>query len=48
MEIISREFIKSGLDVPAVPGPEIAPDKYEKEFQNFIMKVLGARDVSSR
>ncbi len=48
METISREFVKSGLDVPAIPGPEIAPEKYEKEFQNFIMRVLGARDVSSR
>jgi hypothetical protein len=45
METIGREFVKSGLDVPAVPGPEIAPERYEKEFQNFIMKVLGARDV---
>ncbi|MGB7294812.1 MAG: helix-turn-helix domain-containing protein [Candidatus Aminicenantales bacterium] len=48
METISREFAKSGLDVPPVPGPEIAPENYEKEFQNFIMRVLGARDVSSR
>jgi hypothetical protein len=48
METIGREFVKSGLDVPAVPGPEIAPEKYEEEFQNLIMRVLGARDVSGR
>jgi len=48
METISREFVKSGLDIPPAPGPEIVPDKYEKEFQNFIMRVLGAKNVSSR
>jgi hypothetical protein len=48
MEAISREFNKSGLEVPHVPGPEIAPEKYENEFQKFIIRVLGARDVSSR
>ncbi|MDH7511990.1 MAG: helix-turn-helix domain-containing protein [Clostridiales bacterium] len=48
METINREFVKSGLDVPPVPGPEVPPEKYEKEFQNFIMRVLGARNVSSR
>ena len=46
METIGREFAGSGLDVPAVPGPEITPEKYEREFQNFILRVLGARDVS--
>ncbi len=48
METINREFMKSGLDVPAVPGAEIAPEKYEKEFQAFIIRILGARDVSGR
>lgn len=48
METINREFVKSGLDVPVVPGLEIPPEKYEKEFQNFIMRVLGAGDVPSR
>jgi len=48
MEAISREFLKSGLDVPAVPGAEIVPERYENEFKSFIMKVLGARDVSGR
>ena len=48
MATIGHEFIRSGLDVPAVPGPEVAPGEYEKEFENFIIKVLGAGDVSSR
>jgi len=48
MDTISREFLKSGLDVPAIPGAEIAPERYENEFQSFIMRVLGARNVSGR
>lgn len=43
METIGLEFSKSGLDLPPVPGPEVAPDRYEQEFQTFISKVLGAR-----
>ena len=40
METISLEFLKSGLDLPAVPGEGISPDMYEEEFQKFIAKVL--------
>ncbi len=43
METISLEFSKSGLDLPAVPGEKISPDKYEEEFQNFITRLLRAR-----
>jgi hypothetical protein len=48
METISREFLKSGLDVPQIPGIEVGPEKYERAFQNFIIRVLGARDESGR
>jgi hypothetical protein len=48
METISREFLKSGLDVPQIPGIEVGPEKYEREFQKFIIRVLGARDESGR
>ena len=40
METISLEFLKSGLDLPAVLGEGISPDMYEEEFQKFIAKVL--------
>lgn len=43
MGTISLEFSKSGLDLPPVPGPEIAPDRYEQAFQAFVTKVLEAR-----
>jgi len=42
MEAISLEFEKSRLVLPPVPGREVKPAKYEEEFQNFIIKVLGA------
>lgn len=45
METISVEFLKSGLDLPSVPGPGVGPDRYEQEFQTFITKVLGARQT---
>jgi hypothetical protein len=40
METISLEFSKSGLDLPAVPGEKISPDKYEEKFQNYITRLL--------
>ena len=40
MDAISLEFSKSGLDLAVVPGREIGPERYEKEFQDFIAKVL--------
>jgi len=42
METITTEFSRSGLEHPPVPGPDVKPDKYEKEFQSFITRVLGA------
>lgn len=42
METISIEFSKSGLEHPPVPGPDVKPDEYEKAFESFITKVLGA------
>ena len=40
MEIIVPELIKSGLECPPAPGPEVGPNQYEKEFQDFVLKVL--------
>jgi len=48
MEEISLEFEKSRLDLPPVPGREVKPSEYEEEFQNFIIKVLGARNGTGR
>ena len=42
METISTEFSRSGLEHPPVPGPDVNPNEYEKAFENFITKVLGA------
>jgi hypothetical protein len=43
METIGSEFLKSGLDIPPVPGRNIQPQEYEKAFETFIIKVFGAR-----
>lgn len=48
METISLEFLKSGLALPSIPGKDVGPEKYEKEFQNFITKVLGARSGTAK
>lgn len=42
METISGEFSRSGLELPRVPGPDVMPDEYEKAFETFLVKVLGA------
>ena len=42
MEAITLEFQKSGLDLPDIPGREVAPENYESAFQKFITRVLGA------
>lgn len=42
METISLEFYESELDLTPVPDKNIRPEKYEEEFQNFILKVIGA------
>lgn len=48
METISLEFLKSGLALSPIPGKDVGPEKYEKEFQNFITKVLGARSGTGK
>jgi len=48
METINLEFKKSQLVLPPIPSRDISPAKYEEEFQNFIIKVLGARSGTSR
>jgi hypothetical protein len=41
METIGSEFLKSGLDIPPIPGRNIKPQEYEKAFETFIIKVFG-------
>ena len=48
MDTISIEFSKSRLDLPSIPGSEVRPERYEEEFQNFIVKVLGAGSGASK
>lgn len=42
METISIAFAESNIGLPPIPGPNIPPEKYEQEFQNFVIRVLGA------
>jgi hypothetical protein len=41
LEQVGNEFLKSGLDIPPVPGKDVKPDEYEKAFETFITKVFG-------
>src|SRR4030043_1378868 len=41
METVGSEFLKSGLDIPPIPGKNIKPQEYEKVFETFIIKVFG-------
>ena len=43
METVGNEFLKSGLDIPPIPGKNIKPQEYEKAFETFIIKVFGER-----
>ena len=43
LEMVSSEFAKSGLDIPPIPGTDVSPEQYEKAFEEFIIKVFGAR-----
>src|SRR4030066_1096 len=36
METIGSEFLKSGLDIPPIPGKNVRPEEYEKAFEAFI------------
>lgn len=48
MEEISVRFLSSGLELSSVPSRNITANKYEQEFQNFIIRVLGAKSGASR
>lgn len=41
METVGSEFLKSGLDIPPIPGKNIKPQEYEKAFEAFITKLFG-------
>jgi len=43
LEAVGGEFIKSGIDIPQVPGKEVRPEEYEKAFEKFIIKLFGTR-----
>jgi hypothetical protein len=43
MEVIGNEFMKSGFDIPSIPGKNVKPQEYEKAFETFIIKVFGAK-----
>jgi len=41
METVGNEFLKSGLDIPQIPGKNVKPQEYEKAFETFIIKIFG-------
>jgi hypothetical protein len=43
LEVVGTEFARSGLDIPPIPGSEVSPEMYEKAFEEFIIKIFGAR-----
>ena len=43
LEDVGNEFLKSGLDVPPIPGRNVKPNEYEKAFEIFIIKVFGEK-----
>ncbi len=43
LESVGNEFLKSGLDIPPVPGRNVKPSEYEKAFEMFIIKVFGEK-----
>ncbi len=42
MQAISDEFSASGISLPGMPGRHAKPEKFELEFQDFIVRVFGA------
>jgi hypothetical protein len=42
IDSISREIARSGLAASPPPGPDVPPDRFEEEFQRFILSILGA------
>jgi hypothetical protein len=43
LEEVGNEFLKSGLDIPPIPGRNVKPGEYEKAFETFIIKVFGEK-----
>jgi hypothetical protein len=43
LEQVGNEFLKSGLDIPPIPGKDVKPYEYEKAFEAFMIKVFGER-----
>jgi hypothetical protein len=43
LDEVGNEFLKSGLDVPPIPGRDVGSQEYEKAFETFIAQVLGAK-----
>jgi hypothetical protein len=43
METVANEFLKSGLDIPKVPGKHVRFQEYEKAFETFITNIFGER-----
>jgi hypothetical protein len=41
IDSISREISRSGLAASPPPGPDVPPDRFEEEFQRFILSILG-------
>jgi hypothetical protein len=44
MEIVGNEFARSGIDIPAVPGPNVRPENYQKAFNEYINRVFGVNE----
>ncbi len=40
MDTIVKRLMESEMELPPFPGPNIPPRKYEKEFKEFISKIL--------
>ena len=43
-----NEFLKSGLDIPPIPGRNVKPNEYEKAFETFIIKVFGEKIMAEQ
>jgi hypothetical protein len=43
LEEVGNEFVKSGLDIPPIPGRNVKPSEYEKAFESFIIKIFGEK-----
>lgn len=43
LDRVGNEFLKSGLDIPPIPGKEVSPEEYEKVFEAFMTNVFGGQ-----